>query len=266
MRDFLLYFSFLLFIFFFVKQIQNNMDTLFDLTFPTVFILIIAVLVVGFWGEIRSEISSFLTRKPKNMDLNPLADVIGFFFLLAVFSLIWACVAARTAACSGWFNPSVPIGLILSIVIVYIIFKSFSKILWNYKIVTLVISLCFAVLLTAFSSFISPALHNFTEVDEYHHPVFVPVNNEWINALIVQLGKIFPMSDNYPVIHLERRIYSPESSFIFTFTMVFQALCSIVGIIMAIFLCVEYEMKKTSESCKKCSGWFNRYFFYFFLL
>ena len=230
------------------------MDALFDLTLPTVFILINAVLVVGFWGEIRSDISSFLTRKPKNMDLNPLADVIGFFFLLAVFSLIWACVAARTAACSGWLNPSVSIGLILSVFILYLIYKSFSKILWNYKIVTLVISLCFAVLLTAFSSFISPALHNFVEVDEYHHPVFVPVNNEWINALIVQLGKMFPMSDNYPVIHLERRIYSPESSFIFTFTMVFQALCSIVGIIMAIFLCVEHEMKKTSESCKKCSG------------
>ena len=159
------------------------MDALFDLTLPTVFILINAVLVVGFWGEIRSDISSFLTRKPKNMDLNPLADVIGFFFLLAVFSLIWACVAARTAACSGWLNPSVSIGLILSVFILYLIYKSFSKILWNYKIVTLVISLCFAVLLTAFSSFISPALHNFTEVDEYHHPVFVPVNNEWINAL-----------------------------------------------------------------------------------
>ncbi len=230
------------------------MGTFFDLIFPTVIILIIAVLVVGFWGEIRSEISSFLTEKPKNMDLYPLADVIGFFFLLAVFSLIWACVAARTVACSGWLNPSVPIGSILSIVIVYIIFKSFLKILWNYKIATLVISLCIVVLLTVFSSFISPALHNFVEVDEYHHPVFVPVNNEWINALIVQLGKMFPMSDNYPVIHLERRIYSPESSFIFTFTMVFQVLCSIVGIIMAIFLCVEYDMKRLSESCKKCSG------------
>ena len=161
---------------------------------------------------------------------------IGFSF---------AFMAAKIAACGGWLNPGFIIGLVagivLSIILIQLIprvFKAESKVIVGGA---LVVSL-----MIALSSFLySPALDNFNSVDAYHHPIYEPVGTEVVNSVISFLGNAFPMED-YPVIHTDNTIYSPESSFINTFANITN-LCYLIVSFISLYAIVTGPYKRDKE-------------------
>ena len=92
-------------------------------------------------------------------------------------------------------------------------------------------------LLIAISSFFFyPALSNYNAVDSFHHPIYLAVDNGFANSVISYLGDVFPMQD-YPISSTDTEIYSPEHSFLETFTTASNFSYAVVGIlsIFAVF-------------------------------
>jgi hypothetical protein len=101
-------------------------------------------------------------------------------------------------------------------------------------------------LLIAISSFFFyPALSNFNEVDSFHHPIYLAVDNGFVNSVISYLGDVFPMQD-YPISSTDTEVYSPEHSFLESFTTASNFSYAVVGIVsvVAIFGGKAEEKKK----------------------
>lgn len=75
--------------------------------------------------------------------------------------------------------------------------------------------------------------------------IYKAVDVQWVNSVIAFIGNIFPMED-YPVIHSESRIYSPEHSFLQTFTLVSEIAYTVVGI-TSLYALVKDSIKRAKN-------------------
>jgi hypothetical protein len=165
--------------------------------------------------------------------------------LLLFIGLSFAYMSAETAACSGWVNPGLALGMIAGILFSIILIKLIPKLIqYKSKIViggTLVISF----LLALSSIFLMVGLNSWDSLDEYNHPIYKAVDMQWVNSVIAFIGNIFPMED-YPVIHMESRVYSPEHSFLQTFTLVSEMAYTVVGL-TSLYATVKESIKRTKD-------------------
>ncbi|MBQ9554556.1 hypothetical protein IJU97_06575 [bacterium] len=181
-------------------------------------ILLVAFASIGFpllLSENRKQQDNANNLKPMTIGEISLVFLLPFFAALTV-----AYMMARTAACSGWMNSSIPLGIFLLIGLMLIFIKLIPKLI-RCKNDYIPFIAGIVLIITYGSIFIfGPALYSFDDVDQFHHPIFIPTDKEWVNTIILTLGKWFPMDHSYQTITFERRLYYPELSFIENFTTV----------------------------------------------
>ena len=143
--------------------------------------------------------------------------------------LSFAYMAAKTAACSGWVNAGLVLGMIAGILFSIMLIRLIPKLIQYKSKIVIGGALAISFLLALSSIFLMVGLNSWDSLDGYHHPIYKAVDMQWVNSVIAFIGNIFPMED-YPVIHSESRIYSPEHSFLQTFTLVSEIAYTVVGI------------------------------------
>ena len=215
---------------------------------PTVmFLSLIVVFLIHFripecfgvgWSDSKKAISYSRTR-----------TILLAIFLPILIGFSIAYTPAKIAACSGWVNPWFGLGLFCGVNLCCILATRINLITKekSYLVIGFSISISFILCLLLLA--LTPGLSSFEELDFHHHPIFIPVNSSWVNSVIDFLSKSFPMED-FPVIRLEKKIYSPEYSFINAFVDV-SCFVYLIVIVVSLYGIIRDKMLQT---CKK---WFN---------
>ena len=204
----------------------------------------IAILAIVGLGN---PVYSIAKRKSKDgmSKLSSLRTIVLSLTIPLFAGLSFACMAAKVAACSGWVNPGFIWGLIAGIVCFLLLIYLIPNLYQCESKLVIGVSSLIICLLSVSSIFISTGLNSWDSVDYYHHPIYVPIDTEWVNTVIAFVGRMFPMED-YPVISIETTIYSPESSFLWAFILLTEIAYGVVAITSIIAV-----RKSISKSSKK---------------
>jgi len=159
--------------------------------------------------------------------------------------LSFAYMAAETAACGGWINPGLALGMIAGIVFSIVLIKLIPKLMQCKSKVVIGSSLLISFLLALSTIFLTIGLNSWDELDFYHHPIYRPIDIQWVNSIIGFIGRIFPMED-YPVIELENKVYSPEYSFVQTFSTVSEIAYTVV-MVTSLYGVIKDNIKRTKN-------------------
>jgi len=159
--------------------------------------------------------------------------------------LSFGYMAAETAACGGWINPGLALGMIAGIIFSIVLIKLIPKLIQCRSKIVIGSSLLISFLLALSTIFLTIGLNSWDELDFYHHPIYRPIDIQWVNSVIGFIGRIFPMED-YPVIELENKVYSPEYSFVQTFSTVSEIAYTAV-MVASLYGVIKDNIKRTKN-------------------
>lgn len=150
-----------------------------------------------------------------------------------LIGLAFGFMSASVAACLGWLNYGFGFGLFSGIALCIALLYQLPTLYKIRSSKALLGAMGVSLLIAISSFFFYPALSNFNEVDSFHHPIYLAVDNGFVNSVISYLGDIFPMQD-YPISSTDTEIYSPERSFLESFTTASNFSYAVVGIVSVV--------------------------------
>jgi hypothetical protein len=224
------------------KQKTINIMDIFSFVIITslVFIALINFGLPVYFNAIKdAEVEEFIASSSSRN------TILSSIVLPLCIGLSFAYMAAEIAACGGWINSRMILGFFAGILFCIMLIRVIPSLIKCRSKVVISAALLVSFLIALSSIFLMVGLNSWDSIDHYHHPIYKAVDMQWVNMIITFLGKTFPMED-YPIIHIETRVYSPEHSFLQTFTLVSEMTYTVV-IITSLYAIVKDSVKKTEN-------------------
>lgn len=171
--------------------------------------------------------------------------ILSSIVLPLCIGLSFAYMAAETAACGGWINPGMSLGLFAGILFCIMLIRVIPSLIKCKSKIVIGAALLVSFMIALSSIFLTVGLNSWDNVDHYHHPIYKAVDMQWVNMIIAFLGRTFPMEE-YPIIHIDTRVYSPEHSFLQTFTLISEIAYTVVGI-TSLYAVVKDSIKRAKN-------------------